>query len=118
MLGIEREPRADTTVRKGRGDFAHVEDLGHHQEHHETAISVEGSEPGRRGLWSLVHHAEPPWLFAAPRAQKAERGRSPAAARRQFGGLRKIRKHWSRQERCARGPGALRVRCFMESNRF
>src|SRR6266487_2982292 len=44
-----------------------------------------------------------------------ERGRSPAAARRQLGGLRKTRTPWSWRERCARGPGALRVQRFMES---
>src|SRR6266516_8022276 len=44
-----------------------------------------------------------------------ERGRSPAAARRQLGGLRKTRTPWSWRERCARGPGALRVQRFMGS---
>src|SRR6266516_4463092 len=43
-----------------------------------------------------------------------ERGRSPAAARRQLGGIRKTRTPWSWRERCARGPGALRVQRFME----
>src|SRR6266496_855192 len=43
-----------------------------------------------------------------------ERGRSPAAARRQLGGLRKTQTPWSWRERCARGPGALRVQRFME----
>src|SRR6266496_3790246 len=46
-----------------------------------------------------------------------ERGRSLAAARRQLGGLRKTRTPWSWRERCARGPGALRVQRFMESER-
>src|SRR6266516_2191715 len=45
-----------------------------------------------------------------------ERGRSPAAARRQLGGLRKTRTPWSWRERCARGPGALRVQRFMGSS--
>src|SRR6266496_121027 len=49
--------------------------------------------------------------------QEPERGRSPAAARRQLGGLRKTRTPWSWRERCARGPGALRVQRFMESHR-
>src|SRR6266516_2445222 len=47
-----------------------------------------------------------------------ERGRSPAAARRQLGGLRKTRTPWSWRERCARGPGALRVQRFMERQRL
>src|SRR6266496_1122947 len=47
--------------------------------------------------------------------QEPERGRSPAAARRQLGGLRKTRTPWSWRERCARGPGALRVQRFMGS---
>src|SRR6266540_3834786 len=55
-------------------------------------------------------------LLTAHWEHAPERGRSPAAARRQLGGLRKIRKPWSWRERCARGPGALRVQQFTENS--
>ncbi len=48
----------------------------------------------------------------ADQAYEAERGRSPAAAYRQPEGLRRVRKPQSSPDRCARGPGALRVARF------